>query len=478
VTQFFSTSFADFVLSVKGRVLILLVLLAWLIPAIVYVTKLEPTRTAEQFLDEKHPLQYSITILNNEFPESAKDEGLSVLFTWGVDTLDQSGVNQLVDPENVGEAVFKEAFEFNPECQRKISQVCDDLKFTRSEERTALLKREDTGFSVVRCVMDSFLPFADAHGFTAAGSNDTVPLSSVNDAIKAYRADPPLGVKDIDAIVDNFGWDGERLRYVSIEVESQVLDMWADKAEEVTRAQYESFMRLAKDLDDMVGDSCGASGVVMTDLEQKFIFMNNQKIYRTSAISGTAIGVSLAFAVILLATWSPLLAVLSTLSIVCTIMSVIGAVVMMGWTLGTVEAILISILAGFSVDYVVHLAHAYAHSNGSTQQRVRAAFTEMGTPVLSGMLTSVLASLPLFACQIVFFSKFGTILCFTILCSWVFANFGFMAAVATVGPACDDSDSVSPSESESSDQRGLKGVEMTSRNSMTGQAVFANPNPV
>eukprot|EP00961_Rhodomonas_salina_P301568 3940512-Rhodomonas_salina.4 len=53
---------------------------------------------------------------------------------------------------------------------------------------------------------------------------------------------------------------------------------------------------------------------------------------------------------------------------------------MIGWTLGTVEAILISILvrasgacgvgcgeltvgdvqAGFSVDYVVHLAHAYA----------------------------------------------------------------------------------------------------------------------
>lgn len=43
---------------------------------------------------------------------------------------------------------------------------------------------------------------------------------------------------------------------------------------------------LADDLDEMVGDACGERGVLMTDLNQKFVFMNNQRIYRTSAISG------------------------------------------------------------------------------------------------------------------------------------------------------------------------------------------------
>jgi len=49
------------------------------------------------------------------------------------------------------------------------------------------------------------------------------------------------------------------------------------------------------------------------------------------------------------------------------------------------------------------------------------------------MITSVLASLPLFACQLQFFAKFGTFLCFTILFSWLFANFGFMSVLVTIG---------------------------------------------
>lgn len=92
---------------------------------------------------------------------------------------------------------------------------------------------------------------------------------------------------------------------------------------------------------------------------------------------------------------------------------------MVGLELGSVDAILISILAGFSVDYVVHLAHAYSHNYGSSDERIIATFSEMGSPVFSGMCTSVLASLPLFICNIIFFQKFGTFMCLTISFSWV-----------------------------------------------------------
>eukprot|EP00961_Rhodomonas_salina_P230334 3112795-Rhodomonas_salina.1 len=34
-------------------------------------------------------VQYSITILNEEFPSSAEDPGLRTFFAWGIDTLDQ-----------------------------------------------------------------------------------------------------------------------------------------------------------------------------------------------------------------------------------------------------------------------------------------------------------------------------------------------------------------------------------------------------
>lgn len=103
---------------------------------------------------------------------------------------------------------------------------------------------------------------------------------------------------------------------------------------------------------------------------------------------------------------------------------------LIGWTLGSIESVLISIVAGFSVDYVVHLSHSYVVASGSTYERITAAFGEMGISVLNGMVTSVGASIPLFFCQLTFFRKFGTFLCFTIAFSWLFANLGFMSLVA------------------------------------------------
>ena len=88
--------------------------------------------------------------------------------------------------------------------------------------------------------------------------------------------------------------------------------------------------------------------------------------------------------------------------------TVLGLLVMLGWSLGSIEvlssaqftcftrtkvqvlmqlreqAILITILAGFSVDYVTHLAHAYAHNYGTNAERIIATFGEMGGPVVHG----------------------------------------------------------------------------------------------
>merc|ERR1712038_1401274 len=105
---------------------------------------------------------------------------------------------------------------------------------------------------------------------------------------------------------------------------------------------------------------------------------NNQRIYRTSAVSGSMIGVTVAFVVVFISTRKVHLALFATLSILAVRLGVIGSVTMLGWTLGTIEAILISILAGFSVDYVIHLAHAYYHAEGDVNERVIAAYGDMG----------------------------------------------------------------------------------------------------
>merc|ERR1712179_592030 len=141
-------------------------------------------------------------------------------------------------------------------------------------------------------------------------------------------------------------------------------------------------------------------------------------------------GVGIAFVVLWISTCKFHLALLASLSIASVLVSVTGTMVLIGWTLGSIESILIGIIAGFSVDYVVHLAHAYETASGTTDERITAAFGDMGISVLNGMITSIGASIPLFFCQLQFFHKFGIFICLTIAFSWIFANFWFMSMVA------------------------------------------------
>lgn len=115
------------------------------------------------------------------------------------------------------------------------------------------------------------------------------------------------------------------------------------------------------------------------------------------------------------ASGSPLsVAFFASLIILSVLISVVGTMVMLGWELGSIESTLIGIIAGFSVDYVVHLAHAYEIAQGDSYARITEAFGDLGISVFNGMITSVVASIPLFFCQLQFFAKFGTFLCLVI----------------------------------------------------------------
>merc|ERR1711915_1127418 len=226
------------------------------------------------------------------------------------------------------------------------------------------------------------------------------------------------------------GFDGTTLQYATISVESAVLDPFSRKPEAVARAEYDEFVAIQNELSGRNLCQSSSSEVVMTDLNEIFIFMNNQAIYVKTAIQSSLLGVGIAFVVLWIGTCKFHLALLASLSIASVLVSVTGTMVLIGWTLGSIESILIGIIAGFSVDYVVHLAHAYKTASGSTDERITAAFGDMGISVLNGMITSIGASIPLFFCQLQFFHKFGIFICLTIAFSWIFANFWFMSVVA------------------------------------------------
>lgn len=451
VGEFFRIKVAGFIKVPWHRAVIAVAFLAWVAVALWQTTQIEAIREAEEFLDEDHPLQKSITILNNEFPVADDDLALRVYYAWGLDEVDRDGVKLLFDPEFYGEPVFREDFDFNEQCQTELVKSCQEL---RSNPQYRGLIKQNGGVGRVFCFMEELAAYyvkgdlADCEYVLAGGyMNETwqVPpdqIASLMDGFLQQRSCNEESETISSFYTNELGWDGEKLRYAAFSVESEVLQPFSQEPEAVTRAEYDQFIAISRELEQTVSEAC-AGEVIVTDLDGVFVFMNNQSIYIRNAVQTSLLGVIIAFVVLLLTTKVLHVAVFASLSIISVLISVTGLMVLLGWKLGSIESILIGVIAGFSVDYVVHLAHAYesAGIGGDTSgdsgdriaesnHRIESAFENMGISVFNGMITSVAAAVPLFFCQLTFFAKFGVFLCSTIAFSWLFANFAFMSALA------------------------------------------------
>jgi len=447
ISRFFKSKLGPFILNGRNRIFIAIPLVTLITITAIYSFKLKATTTQEQFLADDHPLQQASTILDREFPTTQEDPASKIFFVWGLENVNRKGVNQLLKPDSIGKPVFVEDFEFNEECQRKMLDACQTL---RTHDKFEEFIVQEDGLRIVDCFVEELGAFnaldetnndTDTERCIKVKAQDWVNTawqvapSNLTSTMKSFVSTGTCYDDDDDNISieeyykDSMGWDGSNLRYAGISLDSTILDPFSNSAEKEVRRHYDTFIKFAKELDGTMGGAC-QSKTIMTDLDQGFVFMNNQRIYGSTAFTGAFLGVVIAFLVLLISTRKLHVSVFACLSILAVLVGVIGSTTIFGWTLGITEAILISILAGFSVDYVIHLAHAYVHAEGNTDERIIAAYSDMGISVFSGMLTSVVASIPLFFCTLTFFAKFGTFLCTTIVFSWIFANFGFMCLLA------------------------------------------------
>jgi len=457
ISRFFEEKVTPFMLSGRNRIIIGVVLLIWVIISIIFVSRLQPTTNAEEFLDENHPLQIGATILDREFEKTEQDAPSKIYLTWGLEDANRKGVNQLFDPEFVGTPTFAENFVFSPTCQSAILQVCGDIENAKYENIDEYILKDTSGRPIVDCFVEELGAFHVAYQEDPNQFFTTCP-SEPNTNV-TWKSDPSWQINPADSDFNNtmnkfvnscnggpgnfgykydnvLGWDGTTVRYAGISVDSKQLSPRVVLSEDETRVIYDTFIDFSKEIDKKMEDACGTK-TLMTDLDQKFIYMHNQNVYKTNAFKGCIIGAIFSFIVLFASTRKIHVSAFATIAILCVIASVVGTLTMLGFTLGTTEAILLSILAGFSVDYVIHLAHAYNHATGDVSERIKAAYGNMGISVFSGMLTSIIASIPLFFCTITFFEIFGTFLCLTIAFSWIFANLGFMLLIATFKVSMD-----------------------------------------
>ncbi|XP_069555919.1 protein dispatched homolog 3 isoform X2 [Brachyistius frenatus] len=141
------------------------------------------------------------------------------------------------------------------------------------------------------------------------------------------------------------------------------------------------------------------------------------------------------------------------LPVLITILGVICLVVAvmywLGWEMGAVEAISLSILVGSSVDYCLHMVEGYLLAGKTTpstpghtleplaerQRRTLEAVNHVGVAIVSSAVTTVISTVPLFFCVIVPFAKFGQIVAINTAVSILFTLTVTVATLACMAPA-------------------------------------------
>ena len=461
--------------------------LAYLIPFGIMALDISPATESAQILPEDHPMQKLITIFGTEFPISGQDPKVRIDVIYGINkdnALDRSGIVALREPKNPGIIQWDSKFDWNKmSTQAHLKSVCEtvsvhvaqscaddaeckSLNPTKSDS-TCVKSTLQNGQKALKgtCKCPSVVG-ESCTMFLAEEGRDNVDcivtkfeewVTNPKGGNTTFPVNPNRGAgKDANALMHEFiyshantymsKFEGETVDYVGFDEKTcNVKFLKINFAIGMNKKRWYLENELRRNYDAMEawmdaqnvrgGDTIGYQ-VDSDPGSKKWVWMNTQALYVSTALRGVGFAVLLSFGVLLIGTHNFITAVCATATIGFIILNILGGFVMIGWELGNMESICLVILAGFCVDYIVHLTHAFMESEDKSDrnERVHDAMKHMGVSVISGCITSLGAAAPLFFCSLQFFKIFGTFFFATILLAWTWANFFLMPLLALVGP--------------------------------------------
>jgi hypothetical protein len=179
-------------------------------------------------------------------------------------------------------------------------------------------------------------------------------------------------------------------------------------------------------------------GFYFTDIRKgsgAFHWFFLQSKITSEAFTGMTLALGFACAVLLIATRNIVVTFCAIANISYTVASVMAFMYLVGWKLGVIEALVLVMVIGLSVDYVVHLADAYLEAPAQDRfERTKFMIVRMSRAVVNGAMSTLGAAGFMCATYIIFFQKFGIVILVTVFQSVITSLFFFSAMMALVGP--------------------------------------------
>ena len=102
-----------------------------------------------------------------QFESAQAEAGVDVFYAWGLNDVDRSGVNVLLDVDYLGEPRFEEGFSFSPRCQAALRKICADLRlYNASDEYLRLIKRNAKSEGSIKCFVEDLASEASRNNWT------------------------------------------------------------------------------------------------------------------------------------------------------------------------------------------------------------------------------------------------------------------------------------------------------------------------
>ncbi|KAJ9465288.1 Protein dispatched [Diplonema papillatum] len=358
-----------------------------------------------------------------------------VHLVWGVDE-DKSRV---IDGENV--AVYDDAFDpSTPACQLAMLKTCHYVA-----ERAA--DRIQEMHAHARCMMidfDQWLREADklgrVPGLRYSADPEALGLPVKDHLYQLALADFLRNGSYWNFHLEKTGWNGEEMPDGGLKfmVDWFWTNMGSGASAFALVNEYRFWESVAEEVNLFTPAECR---VYQSAKVWPFAFAQIAAI--NGFVSSVVTSVFVSFVVILVFTchlWATLLVIYTMCSIMTATFAAFWA---LGWEIGAVEAVALSVVIGLSVDYCLHFAEAYLDivhtiardnlefSRTAVVQRV---LSSMGLPLINAALTTILATVPLCFCTVLPLKQFGFVMLLSIVFSIAFSICLFVPLLLIVGP--------------------------------------------
>uniref|UniRef100_A0A7S4DUM7 SSD domain-containing protein n=1 Tax=Lotharella globosa TaxID=91324 RepID=A0A7S4DUM7_9EUKA len=407
-------------------------LLIYGVVSVAYAAQLTSPTEQETWLPSDNMLEQVPVDLRTDFMSGDTDQNIEVGMPFGISGFERPNFDPYVPAKNRGHVTYDSGFDLYPAAsQNAFLYACELARSYPCNEEACqdgvLVHQAD---SSLQCFLPKFQSWfiANNPGYTTYNCSRAQFLNQ----LMVYRNATTSDGYSVAQKQKLIGFVAGELKYARITLTTTILQ------QESTAYKAEG----RKVLDDMVNQINGNSPSGMNNAfgaSFAWVWIESEAGVLRGFFTGLMLCFPVAFIVLVLATSNIIVSFYAIISIGFIVASVLGVTKWIGWALGIGEAIAGVIVIGFSVDYVIHLGHMFVeatHSEGlkATIDRFTFASRKMVPTVAAGGVTTFGAALPLFACQLKFFPKMGTLMASTIAFSFVFSVGFFMALCLLIGP--------------------------------------------